>query len=356
MGALLRSGERVLVHMPAWLGDFVQAEPALRALAEVDGIRLSIAAEERFLQLLDERFPAARRIPHPGRKAEEPRAWRAHDVAVLFSGSFRAAWLAFRAGVPRRIGWSRDGRGLLLTDRIAPALERGAAPLGLGVVGRGRRFLPRPYGATCVELLGLVGLAVRDARPRLAPTAAGEREAHERLDRLGFRGDEPFVLASVGGRAGSAKAVPADVWAFSLDLLAREIDMPLLIVGGPGEEEIVREVYARLARSKIAAAQGKPVALSELVALCARSRLVLAADSGPRHVAKATGARVVTLFGPTDPRHGADHLEQERGVRVEVPCGPCHRERCPLEGGHHHCCMRSIDPDEVVARAQELLE
>jgi heptosyltransferase-2 len=358
MASPLLPGARVLVHMPAWLGDFVQAEPALRALAEQarrDAVALSVAGEARFLELLGGRFEAVRRIPHAARGAEDSRAWRGHDAAVLFPGSFRSAWLARRARIPRRIGWSRDGRGWLLTDRVAPALERGATPLGLGVRGRGRRVLPRPYGTTCVELARLAGVVVRDPRPRLEPTEAGEEAARARLAELGFRDGEDFWLASVGGRPDSAKAVPIRRWAAIVGALAAALGLPALLVAGPGEEERLREIYGEAEGTRIAAAQGRPVALTELVSLARRARLVVAADSGPRHVAKAAGARVVTLLGPTDPRHGADHLERERLVRVAVPCGPCHLERCPLAGAAHHRCMLELDPDEVVARARELL-
>ncbi len=356
MGSPLSQDDRVLVQLPAWLGDFVQAEPAVRALCEREGLAVSLVGDARFLELYDGRFERARRLAHRGLETVEASSWRGHDAAVLLSGSFRSAYLAFRARIPRRIGWARDGRAFLLTDRMRPALERGGRPLGLGVVGRGRRFLPRPFGATCVELLGLVGISVRDTKPRLEATDAADRTARERLARLGFSAEEPFLLANIGGRPNSAKAYPAEAWAVLLDLLASRVEVPLLLVGGPGEDSAVRELFARLERTRVAAATGAPVGLPELVALCARSRLVLTADSGPRHVAKAAGARVVNLFGPTDPRHGADHLGGERSVRVEVPCGPCHLERCPLEGELHHRCMLSIDPEEVVARALELLE
>jgi ADP-heptose:LPS heptosyltransferase len=97
------------------------------------------------------------------------------------------------------------------------------------------------------------------------------------------------------------------------------------------------------------------VDLPELVSLAARARLVLAPDNGVRHVAVAAGASVVTFCGPTDPRHTADHLERQRVLRVEVPCGPCHLERCPLGGEEHHACLRGLDPDAIVAAGEELL-
>ena len=42
------------------------------------------------------------------------------DAAILLPNSFRAALEARLAGIPRRIGYDRDRRGFLLTDRIQP--------------------------------------------------------------------------------------------------------------------------------------------------------------------------------------------------------------------------------------------
>src|SRR5580704_8964995 len=43
----------------------------------------------------------------------------AFDCAILLQNAFEAALLARLAGIPRRIGYDRDGRGWLLTDPIA---------------------------------------------------------------------------------------------------------------------------------------------------------------------------------------------------------------------------------------------
>src|SRR5437867_9923464 len=40
------------------------------------------------------------------------------DVALLLQNAFDAAWLAWRANIPERIGYARDGRSLLLTKAV----------------------------------------------------------------------------------------------------------------------------------------------------------------------------------------------------------------------------------------------
>lgn len=354
LGPPLASDARVLVRLPSWLGDFVMAEPALRALAaHVPRGELTLVARAAHLELLDGRFPDARRLALEDPLARGARAWRGHDVAFLCTGSFRSAWLAFRAGIPRRVGFARGGRGWLLSDSLAPARERGAVPLGLGRSGRGRRYLPRPLERSLAELLGLLGVAARGLRPRLELRPAWLADARARRAALGLAAEEPFLLANVGARADSAKGFPPERWVAVLAELARTTSLPLLLACGPGEEPALAAVQAGLPGAR--ALRAPPAALPELAAHCAEARLVLTADSGPRHVARALGSALVCVAGPSDPRHTAGERGAEVLVRTVVPCGPCHRERCPLTGAGWQRCMREIAPERVVAAALALL-
>lgn len=341
---------RVLVRLPAWLGDFVASEPVVRALeAWLREGTLTLAARPAYLALLEGRFPQARRSADERGTA---RAWRGHDVALLCTGSFRSAWTALRAGIPRRIGFARDGRGWLLTDALVPARERGATPLGLGRCGRGRRYLPRPLGRSLAELLGAVGVPVRDLQPRLELRASWLASAAARRATLALGPDEPYVLANVGARPGSAKGVPPELWSAVLGALEHRVELPLVLACGPGEESSLAAVQSRLRTARVLE---PPAALPELAALCAGARLVLTADSGPRHVARALGVPVVSVAGPTDPRHTALLGGREELVRTPVHCGPCHRERCPLAGPARHACMTRIEPERILAAALGLL-
>jgi len=349
--------DRVLIRLPSWLGDLVQVEPSLRALSTHLATPPSLAGPAALLPLFDGLFPGAPRIPHHVRGAEQRAEWRGHDVALLFPGSFRSAWTAWRSGIPRRIGWSRDGRAALLTDRLTPPLERGATPLGLGQSGRGRRYLPRSFATSCVELLGLVGLSVADTRPRLSVAEIPRARVRERLATLGLAPSEAYLLLNTGARPGSAKAYPAERWALLIELLVDALDLPIVLVCGPGEEATLKAVQAavRVPAGRRIVSFVDPVAgMGDLLALCAGARVFLTADSGPRHVALAVGTPVVCVTGPTDPRHAADHLEDLRLVRREVACGPCHREVCPLVGPLRHACMLDIEPAELVDRTIEL--
>ena len=73
-----------------------------------------------------------------------------------------------------------------------------------------------------------------------------------------------------------------------------------------------------------------------------------------RQVASQLRSRpVLVVAGPTDPRH-CGVGERERLVRAHVPCGPCHRERCPLVEAEHLQCYARLAPEALVTASEEL--
>jgi heptosyltransferase-2 len=94
-----------------------------------------------------------------------------------------------------------------------------------------------------------------------------------------------------------------------------------------------------------------PGSLEDLKAQVERCTLLLTNDTGPRHVAVALGRPVITLMGPTDPRHTAHLLEKQRVLFEDVACRPCGRPTCPID----HRCLRRLSPERAVQAADELL-
>lgn len=113
---------RMVVIMPNWLGDGVMATPFLRALratyprAYIAALRLPLIMPVLAgLTIIDE----AHEYRHQEEKAalEWLRAGR-FEVAYILPNSFRSAWMVWRAGIKRRIGYARGGRGWLLTKGL----------------------------------------------------------------------------------------------------------------------------------------------------------------------------------------------------------------------------------------------
>src|SRR5207244_3348832 len=58
---------------------------------------------------------------------------RRYDTALLLTNSFSTALITRLAFIPRRVGYDRDGRGLLLTDRLKPERRESGVLGGLGL-------------------------------------------------------------------------------------------------------------------------------------------------------------------------------------------------------------------------------
>jgi heptosyltransferase-2 len=125
---------KILVRAPNWVGDAVMAIPALEAIrGSRGGDQIYILARPAVADLLSGQ-PFADQVveyDHRGRHA----GWSGREslirdlrkeqfgAAILLQNAFDAAWLAWRAGIPERIGYARDGRSLLLTDAVAVPKE-----------------------------------------------------------------------------------------------------------------------------------------------------------------------------------------------------------------------------------------
>lgn len=353
----LRSGARVLVRLPAWLGDHVAAEPIVRALLD-QGNHVTAVGPARFAPLLAP-HPALTHVPLERGADPDPRHWRGHDAALLLDGSARGAFAAWRAGIPERVGFASPARAPFLTHALGPAFERGRVPLGRGRAGDWPRRLPRPFTSACVELAATAGLAVRDRRPRVYVSDEVRVRVAARLAASGVASDERVLVLHAGARAGSAKGLPPALAARVAASVVRAERRRVVIPCAPDEIEPARaaasELAARLVDAPHAAPaivlDDPPLDVADLAALHAHAARVITPDSGPRHLAQAvTDAPILVVCGPTDPRHTGEHGANVLVARAEVPCGPCHAEPCPIAGAGHLACHAALDP-EVIARA-----
>src|ERR1035437_3900643 len=116
---------RVLVRATNWLGDAIMSLPALRAIRHVfPHAHLAVVARPWVAGLYARESSIDRVIPYEanGLRAKRDFARRLRhehfDGAILLQNAFDAALMAWLADIPERIGYNRDGRGLLLTRPI----------------------------------------------------------------------------------------------------------------------------------------------------------------------------------------------------------------------------------------------
>ena len=263
-----------------------------------------------------------------------------NDVAVLLPNSFRSAWVAWMAGIPRRVGYVRYGRGMLLTDGLKPPRD----PAG--------KLLPTPIVEYYLALTRVMGCRGGSIQLELATTPDDESAADQVWNHLGLTAEERVVCLNTGGAFGPAKNWPTASFAELARRLTEETDVAVLVLCGPAERAAALEI-ARLAdHPRVFSLADQPLSLGLSKVCVRRSALLITTDSGPRHFAAAFQTPVITLFGPTHIAWTRTSHPHAMHLLHPVPCGPCQRPVCP-EG--HHRCMRELTPDHVLRAAYSFL-
>jgi heptosyltransferase-2 len=263
--------------MPNWLGDFVQALPALTRM--IDG-----NARGRTTVLLPEahaRVASLLGVDTVTRPEGAGYFWaRRHlrgrfDVVVTARHAVRAK-LLLRGARPR----------LALASR-----GRGAALLGLTTFAVDRSRHQRHDLDGALKRLRLPGVDDSTWRFRLAESAIAA--ARERL--AAAAGARTLVALLPGTYAMPAKRYPVEGFAAVARMLA-ECHVATVVFVGPGQEALAAAVAG--GGTAIALPVEPLDALAAALAACAA---VVGNDSGLTHLASVVGCPTIALFGPTDP-------------------------------------------------------
>ena len=223
------------------------------------------------------------------------RQFRRHrfDVAVDLQGNLKSGVLTLATGAALRIGF---------------AARRCREPLN--ALFTNRRVEPPPAARHIVDqqLAPPAGVAPEKATFGCPgdPAEAG-MEAALRGDGL-TPGHAVVALNPGAGRA--AKRWPPARFAELARRLRADIGATALVLWGPGERDEAQTI-ARASGALLA----PPTDLPALLALLRRTRVLVAADTGPLHLAAALGVTCVGLYGPTDPARTGPYGAGHRVVR-----------------------------------------
>jgi len=124
------------------------------------------------------------------------------------------------------------------------------------------------------------------------------------------------------------------------------------IAFGPGERHLADPTLKAVPEAL--AVDGGALGLRRLCGAFARCDVVVAADTGPLHLAAIAGSRCVALFGPKDPeRYGPrGHGNVSHEVLFhDVPCRPCKRRDCATPQ-----CVLGLQTDQVEAAVLRQLQ
>ncbi|PYU26256.1 MAG: lipopolysaccharide heptosyltransferase II [Acidobacteria bacterium] len=336
---------KILVRATNWVGDAVMSIPALRAIrGRWPNAEIVILARPWVADLYRGQGCADRILIYDN-QGKHKCFWgrerlalalrrEKFDVAVLFQNAFDAAWIAWRARVPERIGYARHGRSWLLT-RAIPIPARGEAPAH--------------EAYDYLELLRRAGWLERLPRIAEISIAIPEEDRKKALERLlaaGVRKNAVRIAFASGAAYGSAKCWEAERYAELADRLIAAFDADVILFGAPQESGMAARIALAMrnhACNLVGATQ-----IGELPALLSTCRLFIGNDSGAMHVAGAVGVPVIGIFGPTDPEGTRAMTPQFTLIREPVDCSPCFLRKCPID----HRCMTRISVEGVFEAAR----
>lgn len=326
--------ERILVvRQHNQMGDMMLATPALRAIRETypratigivtSTLNRGVLANSPFV---DHVFTYDKR--RPGSHLAMLRALRREhfDLAIVLhtvSFSFTTLMLGVMSGARVRIGSTSARIGDALTGSY------------LNVT------LPLPTPAELVSMneaehnlfpLRYVGINTGDLSPLIVPGEASEKWARHASD--SWR-KETLKLAVHPGAGKAENIWKPENFAMVVNTLGRAREITLVVVQGPADAATV-EAFTKACHISGTVVKGRSI--TDVAALMKRADLVLCNDTGVMHVACAAGARVLAIFGLTDPVRWAP---RSPGLRVV---------RAP--GGD----LRALDPATVAREAEDYLE
>ena len=334
----------ILVWLPSPMGDAVLCTPALRAIRKhFKSSRITFFANSVVRQVLS---PCEFNDAWLEQTGKNPFAiakmLKRHKFthAILFKNSFASAMATFLAPIPARIGYCRQGRGVLLTDKLYPPKLKG-------------KFKPFSMVDYYLAIASWLGAQTSDRSLELIIDKAQDQEPGGKLAEI-IDSEKPIVVIVPGGKFGPSKCWLTDRFAQTADCLISRYGASVVISVSPepAEKEIANQICA-LSKGKLINLAESPVSISQLKSLFSAADLVITNDTGPRHIAIALRRKVITLFGPNNPFWTDTGYEDEIKISGNVQCSPCDRPICKKS---EHLCMQAITVEMVCEAAKKLLE
>jgi len=327
---------RFLIVRLGSLGDIIHTLPAAAALRDsFPDAQIDWVVESKWRAILDGNRDLNRVICLDRGRASgvvaTVRSLRSanYNCAIDFQSLYKSALLAFASGASERLGFDRE-----------------YAREGLAALFYTRRI--HPSGAHKVEHNLALAVAAGAAMPKVArfklPALA---EAEQWADRklAGLEANGFYVLSPGGGWR--SKCWPAERYGDLHREISSRLGLQGIVSFGPGEEILADEVVAA---SGLHAPIPLEMDLPHLMAALSRAKFLVAADTGPLHLASALGTPVVALFGPTDPARNGPYGKPAIVVR-KAEAGETTYKR----GASYSPAMMRIEVSDVMAAIDQVL-
>ncbi len=136
-----------------------------------------------------------------------------------------------------------------------------------------------------------------------------------------------------------------EYWAVLLDELQNNFDV--VFIGAPSDKELIERIVSHSKTKNYTSLVGK-TSLLQLIEVFNRSELMVAPDTGPAHIADATGKPIIfTIFGSTAKNRSRPYGHKHMAFAADLACQPCFKRNCPRKDFNMEC-VRLITPDIIL--------
>ncbi|MCU0720735.1 MAG: glycosyltransferase family 9 protein [Pirellula sp.] len=334
------------------------ATPALRAIASLPNLdELILIGRPGPLSLLENAPYANRTIAFkPRSKASSALGRRALamelrrrklDTILLLPNSLSSACIAIIAGIPRRVGFARDGRSWLLTDRIPlhSRKNKNVTADSLHILSQENNWREAAAIDYYLRLARQLGCDTDDRTMEMFVSDQDKRSAQLLLKQLGFSSNERLVVINNSSATALSRLWPKQ-YAVDACLSLAKSGVQVLIHAGPDDRRDANQMADAVSHRNVQSmgqASELPLGLSR--GILSMADVVVSTDSGVRHIAVSLNRNVVSLFGPTQSKLTKTYNRPEIQLENSLDCRPCLKDACPLK---HHRCMSEISTDRVL--------
>ncbi len=297
------------VRLPNWLGDVVMSLGFLHVLRQTYPSAIISVIIKKGLEELVAPLPSVdtvfvfskgeykglRGVWRFGKAIQKKKQF---DLFFVLPDSLSAAIMSFATGAMQRIGYRKEGRSIFLT-----------------------RAYPKRNGLHRVE--EYVHLIYR-YQPNSEPV---KPQLH--LPKT-ISNEDPYIVLNINSEA-TSRRLPIEK-AVALIALLQAHSLPIKLIGSPREKEYADEVYGQLVNKQNVEVVAGKTNMRELVTLIQNATLMISTDSGPAHIASASGTPLVVMFGAGNENNTGPY-ENNNAVVVrngKLPCEPCVRNKCKL--------------------------
>jgi heptosyltransferase II len=318
----------ILIRLPNWLGDMVMSTAFVKAVKEqYPDASIDLIAKKGIDQLLDyfpehnQRYIFSKET-HKGlggvwKFGKEIAKQKKYDLFFCLPDSFSSALMGYATGARQRIGYKKELRSIFLTCSYQK---------------KKNLHRVKEYADILQQFTGQQIEMLSTSLANGTPVSKND------------------IVININSEADSRR-LPKEKAVSIITAVRKATVEKITLVGSNKEKSFTDEVYQLLDNKTNIYNLAGATSLPQLLQLFSETKLMITTDSGPAHLANATGVYTIVLFGAGNENNTAPYNKNSLSIlRLgKLSCEPCVSNICKKYGVPE--CLLQLDETIIVQEA-----